>query len=172
MSEVCEHLPNDVKGLKEVNRVMKKGGILCVTVPCHDYPMLWDPINWFLESVFDTHVKSGFFAGLWNQHIRLYKVQEFKKVVEKAGFKIEEARALTWWCLPFNHYIVNLVARGLAHGSFNADIKKSLSKYTKNPKRPFLLNFAFMLVNALDKLNDLWQPKTSGVAVFVKARKV
>jgi len=171
MSEVCEHLPDDVKGLKEVKRVMKKGGTICLTVPCHDYPFLWDPINWVLERIFNTHIKSGFFAGLWNQHIRLYTVDEITKVVENAGFKVEEAKALTWWCLPFNHYIVNLVARGITHGTFSSKTKKSLSKYTKKPNRPTLLNLAFSFVNSLDRLNEIWQPNTSGVAVFVKAVK-
>jgi 2-polyprenyl-6-hydroxyphenyl methylase / 3-demethylubiquinone-9 3-methyltransferase len=169
MSEVCEHLPSDIEGLKEVRRVMKKGATICLTVPCHDYPFLWDPINWTLEKFLGTHVKSGFFAGLWNQHIRLYRVAEIKKVVEKAGFEVKEARALTWWCLPFNHYIVNAVARLLAHGNLPSATKKSLSKYTKNPKRSSLLNIAFGLVNSVDKLNDIFPIKNHGVAVFVRA---
>lgn len=172
MSEVAEHLPDDIKGLKEVRRIMKKGATICLTVPCHDYPFLWDPINWTLEKFFGTHVKSGFYAGLWNQHIRLYRVAEIKKVVEKAGFEVKEAKALTWWCLPFNHYIVNAVARLLAHGNLPPATKKSLSKYTKNPKRSGLLNIAFGLVNAVDKLNDIFPVKNHGVAVFVRAVKL
>src|SRR3989344_5232920 len=45
MSEVTEHLPNDVKGLKEVYRILKPGATLCLTVPHANYPFLWDPIN-------------------------------------------------------------------------------------------------------------------------------
>jgi ubiquinone/menaquinone biosynthesis C-methylase UbiE len=172
MSEVCEHLPNDTKGLKEVNRIMKKGGTLVITVPCHDYPLFWDPINWVLEKLFDTHIKSGFFAGLWNQHERLYTTKQIKKVVQTAGFEIIECRALTWWCLPFNHYIVNIVARLLAHGNLNEKTKSSLSKFTKSPRRPLLLNLAFSVVNKIDNLNDLWCPKDHGVGVFVKAKKI
>ncbi len=171
MSEVAEHLPEDVKGLKEVRRVMKKGGTICLTVPCHDYPFLWDPINWLLEKFLNRHIKSGFFAGLWNQHIRLYSVPEIKKVAEKAGFEVETAKALTWWCLPFNHYIVNATARLLAHGNISADTRKALSKYTKNPKRGLVLNLAFGLANTIDRLNDLFPVQNHGVAVFVKAIK-
>lgn len=171
MSEVAEHLPDDVKGLKEVHRVLKKGGTLVLTVPCHNYPLFWDPINWVLEHTIGTHVRSGFFAGLWNQHERLYKPEGIRKVVEKAGFTVEQYETMTWWCLPFNHYIVNLVARLLAHGNLSNDTKASLSKFTKAPKRPWYLNTAFGFVNTLDKMNDLWHPKNRGVGVFVKAVK-
>ena len=98
MSEVAEHLPNDVKGLKEVYRVLKKGGILCLTVPNHSYPLFWDPLNWVLEHLFDTHIKSGFLAGLWNQHERLYTSRQIKKVLEKAGFGVKKVESLTFWC--------------------------------------------------------------------------
>lgn len=171
MSEVAEHLPDDVKGLKEVHRILKKGGTLVLTVPCHNYPLFWDPINWILEHTLDTHVKSGFFAGLWNQHERLYTPEEIKKVVEKAGFTVQQIETTTWWCLPFNHYIVNLVARLLAHGNLSTDAKASLSKFTKTPKRPWYLDLAFGFVNKLDALNDIWHPKDRGVGVFVVAKK-
>jgi ubiquinone/menaquinone biosynthesis C-methylase UbiE len=171
MSEVSEHLPDDVKGLKEVYRILKKGGTLVLTVPCHNYPLFWDPINWTLEHFLGTHIKSGFFAGLWNQHERLYKPEEIRKVVEKAGFTVERLETTTWWCLPFNHYIVNLVARLLAHGNISQKTRSSLSKFSKEVKRPWYLNLAFGFVNKLDTLNDLWHPKSRGVGVFVKAVK-
>ncbi len=171
MSEVAEHLPDDIKGLKEVCRVLKKNGTLCLTVPNAHYPFLWDPINWVLEKVFGTHIQSGFFAGIWNQHERLYTRDKIRKVVKEAGFKVEKCESLTWWCLPLNHYIVNVVARMLASGSMSWKVSRSLSKYTKKPKRSWYLDLAFGFVNRLDRLNDFWQPANKGVSVYVKARK-
>lgn len=171
MSEVTEHLPDDVKGLKEVRRVMKSDGILCLTVPCLNYPILWDPLNWILQRI-HRPIRSGFFGGIWNQHERLYTKEHIEKVVSEAGFSVEESRTLTFWSLPFNHYIVNLVARMLASNSLNTETSKALSKYTKEPKRSLILNIAFWLANSLDRLNDIYQPKGIGVAVFIKARKV
>jgi len=171
ISEVLEHLPDENRGLKEVRRVLKKRGVLCVSVPNANYPFFWDPVNWTLERFFNIHIQSGFFSGIWNQHERLYTPDHIKKTVKRAGFKVKQVRPLTWWCLPFNHYIVNIVARGLAHGSFSVETKKALSKYTKNPKRNFILNLAFKIVNVLDKLNDFYSPNNRGVSVFVLACK-
>jgi len=171
MSEVAEHLPNDVKGLREVCRILKPGATLCLTVPHANYPLMWDPLNWLLEDMFGVHIKSGFFAGLWNQHIRLYRPEQIELVLKKAGFKVEKTEALTFWCLPFNHYLVNLVARYLSHQYSKGTPNSSLNKFTITPKRKGVLNLTFSLVNSIDRLNDIWQPKNIGVAVFIKARK-
>lgn len=172
MSEVAEHLPNDVKGLKEVHRILKPGAVLCLTVPHANYPFLWDPLNWMLEHFFNFHIKSGFFAGIWNQHIRLYRPDQIKQVLEKAGFKVKKLESLTFWCLPFNHYLVNLVARYLSQKYNQGTPNISLNKFTTSPIGSPLLNLAFWTVNMLDRLNDLWQPKEVGVSVFVKAIKI
>lgn len=171
MSEVAEHLPDDIKGLKEVYRILKPGGVLCLTVPNANYPFLWDPINWLLERGMHTHIKSGFFAGIWNQHIRLYAPHHIQTVLEKAGFIVTQREALTFWSLPFNHYIVNLVARYLSVQYKKGSPNQSLNKFTMSPKRPLFLTLAFRMVNILDRINDVWHPKDSGVAVFVKAIK-
>ncbi len=171
MSEVAEHLPDDVKGLREVNRILKSGGVLCLTVPHANYPFLWDPVNWLLEALFFTHFKSGFLAGIWNQHIRLYRPNDIKKVVEAAGFKVEKLESLTYWCLPFNHFLVNLVARFLHRQYVKGTPNQSLNKFTIFPTRSWLLNVAFKIANLVDKLNDLLPRKHAGVAVFVKAVK-
>jgi len=170
ISEVAEHLPDDLKGLTEVKRILKPGGILCLTVPNANYPFLWDPINRLLE-LFGTHIKSGFWAGIWNQHLRLYTPERIESVLKKAGFEIEKRESLTYWCLPFNHYLVNLVARYL-HGQFvSGNTKDSLSKFNTQASKGLMLDFCFWLVNAIDTLNNVWQPHDQGVAVFIKAIK-
>jgi len=170
MSEVAEHLPNDVKGLKEIYRVMKKGGTLALTVPNARYPLFWDPINRILEDIFDTHVSSGFWAGIWNQHQRLYTTDEIKRVVEKAGFTVKNIEALTYWSLPFNHYIINAGARILASGTKSAAVSGA-NKFKPAEHRSIINTIYFYVASAIDRLNDIWTPKDRGVGVIVVAEK-
>ena len=170
MSEVAEHLPDDVKGLQEVHRVMKKGGRLVLTVPNANYPFLWDPMNRTLEFLFGFHFKSGFLAGIWNQHERLYTPKQIEKVVKKAGFKIKKVDSLTFWSLPFNHYIINAGARFLAHGP-KIKAVSGANKFKPNENKSLVNSLYFFVANTIDLLNDLFTPKDQGVGVIVVAEK-
>ncbi len=172
LTEVAEHLPDDLKGLKEIYRVLKPGGILVVTVPNHNYPFLWDPVNKVLELTTGKHIKSGFWAGLWNQHIRLYYPDEIISKIKKAGFKIEKSENVTHYSLPFNHHLLNFAARMLYGGSMNPSLAKEVSKFNVAPKKKKItsVSVAFKVVNIIDKLNDGVIDKSS-VSVFIKSRK-
>lgn len=170
MTEVLEHIEDHKKALNEVFRILKSGGYLLLTVPNYRFPFLWDPINWVLQNISGTHISgTNFFAGIWARHIRLYKKEDLEKLVKNAGFKIEEISDLTTRTLPFNHHLVNLVARLLYDVKPSAKISDPLSKF-KNAKKPFLIKLAFFLVNSFDKLNDFF-PGKNGLNIYIKAIK-
>lgn len=169
MSEVIEHVDNEKAVLREVKRVLKKGGILTLTTCNIGYPFFWDPINWVLQHFFGTHIKAGFWAGIWNQHDRLYEKEQVEKLINKVGFKIEESRYLTGYCLPFNHYIVNFIAKLFYSRVLPDTIHKSMNKFQNN-NQPFLIKVGFYLINLWDRLNDIL-PQKSGVSIYIKAKK-
>lgn len=169
MSEVIEHVEKEKPALQEVYRVLKKGGVFALTTCNTDYPFFWDPINWILQHFFKTHIKSGFWAGIWNQHIRLYKRQQVDKLMRGAGFDIDRSEPLTSWCLPFNHYIVNLIAKLFYSHKLPKNLAKGLNKFQNN-SQPFLIKWGFGFINLIDRLNDI-MPQKSGVSIFIKARK-
>ena len=169
MSEVIEHVEDEEKVLKEAFRVLKTGGIIALTTCNIGYPFFWDPINWILQHLFKTHIKSGFWAGIWNQHDRLYKKEHVDELVKKAGFRIEQSQYLTAYCLPFNHYIVNLIAKLFYSRLLPESIHKSMNKFQNN-KQSLLVRIGFLLINSWDHLNDIL-PQKSGVSIFIKAVK-
>lgn len=170
ITEVLEHVRDDQKTLAEVYRILKPNGVLVLTVPNYHFPFLWDPVNWILQNLFNTHISgTGFFAGIWARHERLYKEKQLRAFIENAGFTIEQVEQLTTRCLPFNHYLVNIVARLLYDFQLPISIKDPLSKF-KQAKKPLLIRIAFYLVNLYDKLNDVI-PGKNGLNIYIRAVK-
>lgn len=172
-SEVIEHVRSDKKVLQEIFRVLKKEGVMVLTTCNIRYPFFWDPINWLLQHIFKTHIKSGFWSGIWNQHLRMYEKKDVEKLVVNTNFKVSLSEALTSWCLPFNHYIINFVARLIARFIYLNKLPEKfaggLIKF-KNERQSLPVRSLFWIVNTYDKLNDLL-PDENGVSIFIKARK-
>lgn len=173
MSEVAEHLEDDLKGVKEARRVLKPGGKIILTVPNKYYPFLWDPVNWLGEHLLGFHFKKGFLAGIWNQHIRLYTPNQIEDVIQKAGFKIEKREIQTKWCLPFNHYLINLGARALAAGILPQELHQQANKFnvTTQKRSSFLIKLYYFLANMMDSLNRYDYVGDVGTTIFIKARR-
>jgi ubiquinone/menaquinone biosynthesis C-methylase UbiE len=179
LSEVLEHLPDDLGALKEVKRVMKPGGILAITVPNHNYPFFWDPLNWTREHLGLGHFSpgSGFLGGIWAMHLRLYYPEEIKELVKRVGFKIEEIKGLTHYCIPFNHNILYLGKQFYTKLPVPKSVLRSMEKFEwsnageKNEKDP--LHFFLDLLKKIDQKNDDFSDLSkSSMCIFIKARKL
>lgn len=172
LSEVLEHLEDDLGALRQIERVLKPGGILVITVPNRNYPFLWDPVNKFLERLVGKHIREGFWAGIWNQHLRLYEKREVEKLVRDAGFELMKSTALTHYCLPFNHYILNVGARLLAGKRLPPKVAASISKFSaQNGEARGITGIIFEVINRLDRRNNGLKGNKTTVSIFVKARK-
>jgi len=135
-SEVIEHV-DDKKAISEIYRVLKKGGKLIITVPNINFPFLWDPLNWLLMKIFNTHINKNIWwlAGIWADHERLYTENQIKKIVAATGFKIQHTEKVLYHCWAFSHFLLygigkNLVERfGLnSFNRFNITKKSILKK--------------------------------------------
>jgi SAM-dependent methyltransferase len=176
LSEVLEHLEDDLKGLKSVIQSVKPGGMLIITVPNKNYPFCWDPINKFLELFFHKHIKEGFWAGIWNMHLRLYLPEQIITLCQKAGLKIQKVIYLTHYCFPFNHILLyafkKILNKKVLPKKFNLAADK-FSWEEANKQRginPVRLGYNFL--NLIDKLNQRkFTDKNSTVSILVKAIK-
>lgn len=172
-SEVLEHIPDDAKAMGELNRVLKKEGLLIITVPNHNYPLLWNPINKLLEKLTGKHIKSGFWAGIWNMHLRLYTQSEIVSLVENAGFEIRNKKALTHYSLPFNHIILHALKRVLNSKILPEGMENTANKFSyKEEKRSALIQSSYFILEAIDRLNDNIFIDKSSVSIFIKEVKI
>ncbi len=176
LSEILEHVDNDVAGLKEVYRVLKPGGVAAITVPNANYPFLWDPINRTLENVFHTKIRRGPLAGIWANHVRLYTIEQLRKAVSSAGFMIEQERAFTHYSFPFIHNLVYGLGKPLLESGLMPDNLAAAADRTTfdqndgswhNP-----INLGLAVLNFFDRPNKLDEPlHRSTVNLCIKARK-
>ena len=162
LSEVLEHIPDDKRALKEVKRVLKPRGKIAITVPNHNYPLFWDPLNWVREHLGLGHFscKSGFLGGIWAMHLRLYYPWEIENLVKEVGLKIEEIRGLTHYCFPFNHNILYLGKQFYTHFPVSKSVYNSMEKFAWKESTNSLGFFAsiikkvFEIFKLIDKLNE------------------
>jgi ubiquinone/menaquinone biosynthesis C-methylase UbiE len=176
LSEVLEHIDDDVAGLKEIYRVLKPGGVVAITVPNADYPFWWDPINKTLETLFHRHIQHGTFAGIWANHVRLYTRDQLSAAVLGAGFTLEEQRAFTHNSFPFIHNLVYGIGKPLLESGVmpeslaNAADRTTFDKNSGSLLNP--INLGIKVLNFFDRNNPINEPVgRSTVNLAAKGRK-
>lgn len=171
-TEVLEHVEDDLGALKEILRILKTGGRLIITVPNHNYPFLWDPLNWTLERCLGKHIKSGFWAGIWNMHIRLYYREDIEALIKRAGFKVRAVEFLTHYCVPFNHIILYGLKKLLVSGLLPENMSNTADKFSASKDRQSgLIRMGYKILEFIDRGNDVQDKEMSCAAILVKAVK-
>ena len=177
-SEVLEHVLDDASVVREIARVLKPGGVAALTVPCANYPALWDPLNWVRERLGLGHFSpdSGFWGGLWAMHLRLYRPNEFRDVIAAdSRLDVTHFDGLTRWCLPFNHVLLWTGKQLYGRLPESSAVYRSMEKfeYSRTPHRRLSLNpitWGLRLMQLIDQRNErLRDPHGPSVNLAIRA---
>jgi SAM-dependent methyltransferase len=174
LTEVLEHVPNDLTALTEIFRVLRPGGLLAISVPHARYPFLWDPINAVWTALGGAPVRRGPLVGIWTNHLRLYQPSELKAVAQEAGFVVESMKEVTHHCPPLAHFLLYGVGKPLVERRLVPAPRRARPDGCVTHGGPLLpLRLVVAYCRAVDRQND--RPGSRGKRTFVnvvmKARK-
>jgi SAM-dependent methyltransferase len=176
LSEVIEHVDDDVAVLREAWRVLRPGSVAAITVPHARYPWLWDPLNRTLATLRLPPLRRGPLAGIWAGHRRLYEIDGLRRAVTAAGFAIDEERAFVRYCLPFAHNLFYGIGKPLLDsGWLPASLGATIDRH-RAPERSSDSSPLTRALHALCNVGERWNREHEGFAVAsvnlaIKARK-
>lgn len=169
LSEVLEHLPDEDSALREIRRVLKKGGNLIITVPHYNFPCAWDPANYFLMKCFNTHIRSDwwFVAGIWADHERLYTEKQLRNVISKNKFNIDQFVHTIFHVWPFTHFILYGIGKNIVEKLPGMSVNRfQVQKESK------FGNLLASFMNFPEKItNSINLKKTNGVGLVAIVKK-
>ncbi len=152
-SEVLEHLNEPDLAVTEIRRVLKVGGRVLFTVPCEDFPFLWDPLNWILMRSFGTHVHKDihWLAGIWADHEKLYSKTTLSKLIDP-HFHVHRIDGIVSHCWPFTHFLIYGIGKNLV----KMGVCKSLNRFSFSKPSRFR-----QCIAAIMKLPDrVWKSRS------------
>lgn len=167
-SEVLEHLPHEVNALSELSRVLKKGGCIALTVPNERFPFLWDPLNWILMKLCNTHISKDIWwlAGMWADHNRLYTFAQLKGLFAKSSFTVVQKKESVHWSWPFTHFILYGIGKNIIE---RLGVTAASRFEFKSPS--ILLSFGARFIKFPSVFLDQIVPTTSSVNICALIKK-
>ena len=102
--DVLEHLINPIFLVNEINRILKPGGYLLLSVPNH-FP-LWGRIKFLLNNNIDTFHYFPDSDRYEFPHIRFYTLSSIKKLLSVSNFIIEENLSFFFINPPIIHKVM------------------------------------------------------------------
>jgi SAM-dependent methyltransferase len=143
--DVLEHLEDDKAAVKELFRVLKKGGLALVSVPA-------DPKKWSIDDD-------------WSGHKRRYNKEDLVRLLESQGFVTKDCYHWGWPVIWMYHRLFYLP---MLKRQLNLSASKSQPKGMASPISAAIAGLAFRIILIPDQLCLGSQSGIGLIGVFQK----
>jgi SAM-dependent methyltransferase len=144
--DVIEHIPDDLKAIKEASNALKPGGYLFVTAPA--FPQFWS------------------YNDDMAQHLRRYRKSDFAKLADDSGLILCDARYFMFYLSPF--YLLSRARYGF-DGMTLAQKKELITKQHQVPLAP--INTILSTIFAAESPIGHWLQFPWGTSILGVFRK-
>jgi ubiquinone/menaquinone biosynthesis C-methylase UbiE len=152
--DVLEHIPDDIKVMKETNRVLKKSGKTLFYVPCRN-PF---SLGWIISKLTGTYpwYPMDKEAG----HVHRYTTKEIKKIIKNAKFNMIQIKY-------FDHFMSTLFELSLSY------VKKRLfKKHETSNEYESRFSFLLKVIEFIERTEmNLLGNRTNAAGVFILCSK-
>jgi 2-polyprenyl-3-methyl-5-hydroxy-6-metoxy-1,4-benzoquinol methylase len=94
--DTLEHVGQPALMIEEISRLVRPDGMVCLTFPSYDFPITYDPINYFRQKRKLSSIAAGAYAF---NHEVLPKEWEVNEWLTKAGLKLVKKEKLSGWLI-------------------------------------------------------------------------
>jgi len=89
ISEAIEHIKEKEQTIKEIYRILKKGGIVITSVPYCTYFSIWKPL-FKMQCIWQGYIKGDDYYKHNCGHINHFSPKKIRNLLEKFKFKVKE----------------------------------------------------------------------------------
>lgn len=143
--EVLEHVGEPEKMVREINRVLKPGGLAILTFPSLGFPFTYDPINRLLSFFTNKKVSQGAYAF---GHEYLIDAQAFRQWAEKNRLEVLEEHHLSGYLVGLLEMywtgIIQSIFKANSGNQSGKEEKKALLRPTN--KEPLLVKVTDLII--------------------------
>ncbi|MCG2827563.1 MAG: class I SAM-dependent methyltransferase [Thermoplasmatales archaeon] len=165
--DIIEHVPDSIKMIREINRVLKKNGQALITCPNYNFPFTYDPINRLLR-LSKTKINFGAYGF---GHYKLMNESELEKWFIENNFKIVSKRGLSKYLVGLlEMYWSGIMQKLLKENSLNQmSVKEKKIEIRPGLKEPPML-FITDLIIKIDKLLFSKSRKSIGLSYLLEKK--
>lgn len=166
--DTIEHVGNPRRMMKEISRVLRPGGICILTFPRKEFPITYDPVNFFLQKTGKRPVSQGAYAF---NHSYLIGDRDWQDYLTEAGLILEYKEQLSGWLIALlEMYWTGWVQKLFKANSANIAHQNNKMAVRSDGKLPpfiFLTDFIILL----DRKLNVFSKRSVGLGLILRKKE-